>query len=106
MREYNFSPTTARILTQLITHNYELPQGDPTSTLIANLVFKKTGDKIDKYCKEKDIIFTIFVDDVTLSSKKEFKDKIPYILDIIINDGYKISHKKTLIKLKIQLLQV
>ena len=37
------TPAIARILTKLTTHKYQVPQGIPTSTLIANLVFKPIG---------------------------------------------------------------
>jgi len=98
--EHGFSPTVSRILTQLTTYKNELPQGVPTSTLIANLVFKTTGDKIIDFANQNKLTFTIFVDDITLSSKFDFKDKIDTILSIIKNDGYKISNKKTFYKTK------
>jgi RNA-directed DNA polymerase len=99
-RELGFSPTVARILTKLTTYERRVPQGVPTSTLIANLVFKKTGDKILNFAELNQMKFTIFVDDLTMSSKIDFKNKIPAILEIITNDGYKISHKKTSYKTK------
>ena len=98
--ELVFSPTISRILTQLTTYKYQVPQGVPTSTLLANLVFKKTGDKISEFAKSNQMKFTTFVDDLTLSSKTDFKDKIPAIIEILSNDGYKISHKKTSYKTK------
>ena len=98
--DLGFHPTVARKLTQLTTINRQIPQGVPTSTLIANLVFKKTGDKLDLFAKTNDIKFSIFVDDITMSSKIDFKDKIPDILLIITQDGYKISHQKTFYKTK------
>ena len=98
--EHGFSPSVSRILTQLITYKYQVPQGVPTSTFIANLVFKKTGDKILDFVRQNNIKFSIFVDDITLSSKVDFKDKIPYILDILKKDGYKISYQKTFYKTK------
>lgn len=94
------TPTISRILTQLTTYGYELPQGVPTSTLLANLIFKSTGDKLQIFASQNDIKFSSFVDDLTFSSKTCFKDRIPEILDIIKNDGYKISHKKTFYKTK------
>lgn len=100
LTEHGFSPTVSRILTQLITYKYQVPQGVPTSTFIANLVFKKTGDKISEFAQKNNIKFSIFVDDVTLSSKVDFKDKIPYILDILKKDGYRISYQKTFYKTK------
>jgi len=89
-----FSPTVARILTQLTTFKGKIPQGAPTSSTVANLVFIKTGDILNKFSKENSITFTSFVDDMTFSSAKDFKSKIPAILEVITND-YRISHKKT-----------
>lgn len=94
------TPEISRILTQLTTYKYQLPQGVPTSTLLANLVFQKTGDKIDEYAKTNDIKFTSFVDDLTFSSKRCFKDKIPTILKMIEEDGFRISHQKTFYRTK------
>ncbi|MGL5684011.1 MAG: reverse transcriptase family protein [Marinifilaceae bacterium] len=98
--ELGCTPEVSRILTQLTTYKYQLPQGVPTSTLLANLVFQKTGDKIDKYAKENGIKFTSFVDDLTFSSKKCFKDKILAILAMLEKDGFTISHQKTFYKTK------
>jgi len=98
--ELGCTPTISRLLTQLTTHKHQLPQGVATSTLIANLVFRKTGDKISDFAKSNDMKFTTFVDDLTLSSKVDFKKCIPEILQIITDDGYKISHGKTNYKTK------
>lgn len=89
------TPTIARTLTKLTTRNNEVPQGIPTSTLIANLVFKPIGEKIEKLTKENDIKFSMFVDDMTLSSKTDFKNLIPTFLSIIKQAGFKISYNKT-----------
>ncbi|WP_299678629.1 reverse transcriptase family protein [uncultured Dokdonia sp.] len=89
-----FSPSVSRILTQLTTYKGQIPQGAPTSSTLANLVFIKTGDILNKFALENEATFTSFVDDMTFSSAKDFKSKIPQILEIITAD-YKISHKKT-----------
>ena len=90
-----YSPTVARILTKLTTYKYQLPQGVPTSTLLALLAFKSTGDKLYDYAIQHNLKFSIFVDDITISSKVDFKQLVPDILDIIVSAGYKISHNKT-----------
>ena len=89
------TPAIARILTKLTTHKYQVPQGIPTSTLIANLVFKPIGMEIDQLAKEHHIKFSMFVDDITLSSKVDFKNLVPQFLAIIKKSGFRISHKKT-----------
>ena len=89
------TPAVARILTKLTTRQYQVPQGIPTSTLIANLVFKPIGAEIEQLAKTHHIKFSMFVDDITLSSKSDFKDLIPEFLSILKKAGFKISHKKT-----------
>ena len=89
-----FSPEVSSLLTKLTTYKGRIPQGAPTSSTLANLVFIKTGDILQEFAKENNATFTSFVDDMTFSSAKDFKNKIPQILEIITND-YKISHKKT-----------
>lgn len=89
------TPTIATTLTKLTTRNYQVPQGIPTSTLIANLVFKPIGMQIEKLARKNGIKFSMFVDDITLSSKTDFKDLVPQFLTIIKKSGFKISYKKT-----------
>lgn len=91
---HGFSPSVSRILTQLTTYKGRIPQGAPTSSTVANLVFIKTGDILQKLSLNYGLTFTSFVDDMTFSSKLDFKEKVPEILDIIA-DEFKISHKKT-----------
>ena len=94
------TPSIAKILTQLTTYKHQVPQGVPTSTLIANLVFQPTGDQLYKFALEHNIKFSIFVDDISMSSPHDFKELIPTILSIITDAGYKISHQKTFYKTK------
>jgi len=93
--KHGFSPTVARILTRLTTYKGKLPQGAPTSSCIANLVFADTGNKLNEFAQGNNITFTTFVDDLAFSSPYDFKEKIPEIVKIITEDGFKISHNKT-----------
>lgn len=98
---FDFSPTVARLLTKLTTYKGKLPQGAPTSPIVANLVFVKTGKRLQEIAIENNLTFTSFVDDLTFSSPADFKDKIQDILDAVVEDGFKISHKKTNYKSKL-----
>lgn len=100
-RSFKFSPTVARILTQLTTYKGKVPQGAPTSPTIANLVFIKTGNKLNQFAKENNLTFTSFIDDLTFSSPIDFKEKTQFVITTLQGDGFKISHNKTNYKTKL-----
>lgn len=93
-----FSPDVASLLTKLTTYKGHLPQGAPTSTTIANLVFVPAGLAILAIAEREGLRFTTFVDDVTISSQRDFKHVVPEIMEIIVSHGFKISHGKTTYK--------
>lgn len=90
-----FSPDVASLLTKLTTYRGHLPQGAPTSTTIANLVFMPTGMALQTIAEREGLRFTTFVDDVTMSSQKDFKHIVPEIIETIVSSGFKISQGKT-----------
>lgn len=91
-----FSRKVASLLTHITTFNYELPQGTPTSSAIANLVFVPNDHKIVQFCRQHKITHTRYVDDLVFSSAKDFKDKLIEIIQFILDDGFKISVNKTI----------
>ncbi|MEO7922150.1 MAG: reverse transcriptase family protein [Chitinophagaceae bacterium] len=99
-RSFNFSPTVSRLLTQLTTYKGKLPQGTPTSPALANLVFIKTGKKLQEFAAENKLTFTSFIDDLTFSAPIDFKTKANFIIDTLQKDGFRISHSKTNYKTK------
>ena len=99
LMENSFPWEVARILTKLTTYQCSLPQGAPTSPVLANVVFAKTANQLEEFIKDHHITLTIFLDDLVFSSKKNFKELVPEILDIIRKDGFfphnnKIHYKK------------
>ncbi len=90
-----FSPHFSHWLTKLTTWKFELPQGTPTSTHIANLVFLPTDMKLISLCNENNITYTRYVDDLTFSSPVDFQNIIKDIIAIIQSDGFKLSRRKT-----------
>lgn len=89
------SADVSSYLTRLTTYKGKLPQGTPTSTHIANLVFIPIDNKILEICKVHQITYTRFVDDLSFSSQNDFRSHLTSILDIIKQAGFKISHRKT-----------
>lgn len=93
---FDFSHTTSRFLTKLTTYKGCLPQGLSTSPMIANLVFNKTGNKLQKFAQENNLTFTTFLDDLSFSSTNNFEKKMSSIIQILNDDNYKISLDKTI----------
>lgn len=90
-----FAPAVAHILTKLTTFKGMLPQGTTTSPYLANLVFTNAGLKIQELSAANGFTFTTFVDDITVSSKTDFKYLVDDFVTIINSNGFKISHDKT-----------
>jgi RNA-directed DNA polymerase len=91
----NFSPHFSHWLTKLTTWKFELPQGTPTSTHIANLVFFETDLQLIELCQKHEITYTRYVDDLTFSSQKDFQPLLNDILNIVTSNGFKLSYRKT-----------
>jgi len=91
----NFSPHYSHWLTKLTTWKYELPQGTPTSTHIANLVFLSTDLTLIELCKLHGITYTRYVDDLTFSSQQDFRPILNDILNIVTSNDFKLSYRKT-----------
>lgn len=91
-----FSNKVASLLTHITTNNFELPQGTPTSSIIANLVFVPNDLRINEYCKVNKLTHTRYVDDLVFSSHFNFKDKVLDLIQFILDDGFRIAIKKTI----------
>jgi len=89
-----FSPAASNILTKLTTYRGGLPQGAPTSPIISNLVFVETGKKLMEATKSYQITFTSYLDDLTFSSKSDFKPLTYKFLEILKEDKFYLNHKK------------
>lgn len=89
-----YSGSKARIISILTTYKGSLPQGAPTSPTISNLVFSPTAMKLNLLCSKHNILFTAFADDLTFSSRGDFKELVPLILETIKIDGFYPHHRK------------
>ncbi len=68
LREFGYGTQAARLVTKLTTRNGLLPQGAPTSGVIANLVLARPVDVPTRAQAQKtNTKFTRFVDDIALS---------------------------------------
>lgn len=82
-------------ITKLCTWKGQLPQGAPTSTHLANLVFLETDIKLIELCDANGITYTRYVDDLTFSSQQDFKHLLNELLKLIVQGGFKVNYRKT-----------
>lgn len=91
----DFSTHSSHWLTKLTTWKYELPQGTPTSTHLANLVFLETDLDLINLCNQHNITYTRYVDDLTFSSQQDFRQLLNNILKIVTSHDFKLNYRKT-----------
>lgn len=91
----DFSTHNSHWLTKLTTWKYELPQGTPTSTHLANLVFLETDLDLINLCNQHNLTYTRYVDDLTFSSQQDFRHLLNDILKIVTSHDFKLNYRKT-----------
>ena len=89
----------AKVLTQITTLNYSLPQGAPTSPYIASVVLSNLDIRIFKLCKAMRLTYTRYFDDIFISGHFISQELKLDFLKIIEEEGYdykveKIHHYK------------
>ncbi len=83
-------------LTKFVTYNSKIPTGAPCSQLIIYWSYKDMFDSIYNVCRDKGIEFTVYVDDLTLSSNRPIHKAVVSEVEQIINHyGFGIKHKKS-----------
>lgn len=87
------SESVASLLTTLTTYRGRLPQGAPTSSLIANLVLRDADLEIKAAAVRVGCSFTRYVDDLIFSGDRS-ADLISDVLQILCQSGFRVSRGK------------
>lgn len=83
-------------LVKLVTYNGHLQTGSPCSPILSFLVNKELFDEIDRYLTNNEITWTLYMDDIALSSNKPIPSQhITFISKILSKHKLKISQTKT-----------
>lgn len=120
LNKFKMSPDVAKIMTNLSTIDFsQLPDsenknivnqfmlennikclnhlitGSPLSPILSFLCNYEMFDELQNFCKRKNYIYTVYIDDIVISSKlKILASDRKYIINIIKKYGYKISKEK------------
>ena len=89
----NCSPEISGLLTKLTTFERHLPQGAPSSTMVANLVLYSCDSAIRGECRRRNIQYSSWVDDLAFSSNDP-RPVIKVVIRALRSHGFAISRKK------------
>ena len=89
----NCPPPVARILTELTTFDFHLPQGAPTSPAIANIFLASIYAPICLASEQKDLTITTWVDDLIFSGAAA-RTVMGEVRAVLASNGLKIAPRK------------
>ncbi len=89
----NCSPEISGLLTRLTTFERHLPQGAPTSTMLANLVLYSCDGAIRDECRRGNIQYSSWIDDLAFSSNDP-RPVIKVVVRVLRQHGFRVSRKK------------
>ena len=95
-RTLHYSPPIARLLTQLTTYNWHLPQGAPTSPALANIFLASIYGPVLEASSELNVVCTAWVDDLTFSGSKA-RSVMELVRKTLAANGFKMSSKKSIV---------
>lgn len=96
---FKFNEDIANALALLVTYEGKLPVGAPTSPVISNFICLELDAHLIAFCKENQINFSRYADDLTFSSNEDIsKETISSIFEIIKKNNFEVNHKKTRLK--------
>lgn len=84
----------AKLLTELCTFEYRLPQGFPTSPTIAENALLPLARRIWGFCKQYKLKLSIYIDDIIISGGMKLIEHENKILSIFDNMKFKINKQK------------
>jgi RNA-directed DNA polymerase len=96
---FNFNEQISTALTLLTTYEGKLPIGAPTSPVISNFICHQLDTDLINFCKQNNLTFTRYADDLTFSSDNDISDNnILDIINLIKKNQFEINEKKVRLK--------
>jgi len=87
--------SVAAKLTRLTTLRGCLPQGSPTSTIVANLVIEPLALRMNGLAQQHGAGYGQFVDDGTISGPAHLRALVPLVKRIVAQEGFRAKEGKT-----------
>ncbi|WP_294262294.1 reverse transcriptase family protein [uncultured Sphingomonas sp.] len=89
--------TIAALLAQLSCYQQHLPTGSPLSPIVAYFAYYDLWHNIDQFCRERGYVFTVYVDDVTISGVRVPESDVWQVKQMIHRVGLRYHKEKTFV---------
>ena len=86
------------LLTMLCYYKDALPQGAPSSPTITNIILYEFDEQLGQWCRERDIAYTRYCDDMTFSGDFEPTEVIRFVRTELRKLGFLLNEQKTRIQ--------
>lgn len=86
-------PRLASLLSELTTFEFRLPQGAPTSPMLANIFLTSIFDPVCAECEELELVITTWIDDITFSGQNA-RRLIETVRATLASNGLKSAAQK------------
>lgn len=91
--DLGYSEYLSKYFAKLCCLRNSVPQGAPTSPYISNLVMNEIDDEISNYCRESDIRYTRYADDLTFSGDFDEKMLYNFVKQVLNKNGFNLNDK-------------
>ena len=88
-------PAIRKMLTEFCCVRDRLPQGAPTSPTVSNLVMRPFDVHMGEWCREREIRYTRYCDDLTFSGAFAPEEVIRKVRGFLQVYGFELNRKKT-----------
>ncbi len=93
-KSVGYTPRVAGRLSDICTYHEKLPQGAPTSPMLANFVALDIDKKISKYCRRRNFKYSRYADDITISGSYKLPMHKEKIIKLIEESKFEVNEKK------------
>jgi hypothetical protein len=88
------APDVTAVLVSLVTENDSLPQGSPSSPILAYFSNKKMWDDVARAVASSGCTLSVYADDITLSGTMVPGALVWQVKQIIVKNGFKLKREK------------
>lgn len=94
---FGCSPDVASICTRLCTHRHHLALGLTTSPILADQILGRVDDRIGAACRKAKLVYTRYVDDITISGPFDLAESgfVALVREILSQDGFELNPTKS-----------